>query len=116
MSLKIRPAVSLGILRIGFVCAAALFALSVLALGYVSAGATIRPDDTHTHRQVHKSVVTYLTDEQELINFVASYSALGSFVGIAMFGFSRSRIKDREQQRALQEQSLRDDRDPRNIN
>jgi len=60
--------------------------------------------------------VTYLTDEQELINFVATYSALVSFTGLAIFGFTRSRIKDREEQRALEKQSLLDDRDPRNIN
>jgi hypothetical protein len=109
------PTTSLGPLKFGAICAGCFFVLAVLALVYVGGEATVWPDVEHTHRHVHKGRATYLTDEQELIDSIATYVALGSFLSFAMFNAAYSRIKDREQQRALEEQSLRDDRDPRNI-
>jgi hypothetical protein len=101
--------------KAGAICCGCLLALPIAVVIYNNAASTARPDNLHTHRHEFKRAVRYFTDEQEWINSAMNWSLSASFIAFAGFNVLYSRIRAREQGRALEAQLAIDDQHPENI-
>jgi len=105
----------LNLIKAAIICCGCVFALTFATTLYINSDATIHPDARHTHRHENKGSVRYFTDEEDQLNSGATYAFIAMIAAFAVLNFLYSRIKDREQRRALEAQLALDDQYPENI-
>jgi hypothetical protein len=105
----------LNIIKAAVICCGCVFALTFGVTLYVNADATIHPDTLHTHRHESRGSVRYFTDVEDQLNSGATYVFITAIAAFAVLNFFYTRIKDREQKRALEAQLAIDDQHPENI-